>query len=72
MIKRFDRANGKSIHQEQLDGAMNIREKYGKIGNDDEQYVSYERVVKFILAHTEDNLVQRQELFRRVVYAYLL
>lgn len=72
VIKRFDRENGKPIHQEQLDGAMNITEKYGKIGSDNEQYVSYERVAKFILDHTEDNLVQRQELFRRVVYAYLL
>lgn len=72
VIKRFDRDNGNFIHQEQLDGAMNIAEKYGKIGSDNEQYVSYERVAKFILAHTEDNIVQRQELFRRVVYAYLL
>lgn len=72
VIKRFDRDNGNFIHQEQLDGAMNIAEKYGKICSDNEQYVSYERVAKFILAHTEDNLVQRQELFRRVVYAYLL
>lgn len=72
VIKRFDRDNGNFIHQEQLDGAMNIAEKYGKIGSDNEQYVSYERVAKFILAHTEDNLVQRQELIRRVVYAYLL
>lgn len=72
VIKRFDRQNGVPIHQDQLDGAMNISEKYGKIGSDNEQYVSYERVAKFILAYTEDNLVQRQELFRRVVYAYLL
>lgn len=72
VIKRFDRENGRPIHQEQLDGAMNISEKYGKIGHDDEQYVSYERVCKFILMHTENHLSLRQDLFRRVVYAYLL
>lgn len=73
VIKRFDRTEeGKPIHKEQLDGAMNVREKYGKIGNDNEQYISYERAVKFILTHTENNLSQRQELFRRIVYAYLL
>lgn len=72
VIKRFDREKGKVFHQEQLDGAMNVAEKYGRIGSDNEQYISYERAAKFILAHTEDNLKQRQELFRRVVYAYLL
>ncbi|TYG34703.1 type II toxin-antitoxin system HipA family toxin [Lonepinella koalarum] len=73
VIKRFDRTeDGMPIHQEQLDGAMNIAEKYGKIGTDNEQYISYESAVKFILNHTENNLAQQQELFRRIVYAYLL
>lgn len=72
VIKRFDRIDGVPIHQEQLDGAMNIQEKYGKIGSDNGQYVSYEQLVKFILFYLEDNLALRQELFRRVVYAYLL
>ena len=73
VIKRFDRDDfGNPIHQEQLDGAMNIAEKYGKIGSDDEQYISYERIVKFILKHIENNLIVKQDLFRRVVYAYLL
>lgn len=73
VIKRFDRTDdNKPIHQEQLDGAMNVTEKYGKTGNDNEQYISYEQVVKFLLQHTENNLAQQQELFRRIVYAYLL
>lgn len=73
VIKRFDRdENNTAIHQEQLDGAMNIEEKYGKIGQDNEQYVSYERIVKFILQHAENNLAMQRELFRRIVYAYLL
>ena len=61
VIKRFDR-----------DGAMNIRDKYGKIGADNEQYVSYERIAQFILRHTENHLAQQREIFRRIIYAYLL
>lgn len=73
LIKRFDRDDfGNPIHQEQLDGAMSIAEKYGKIGNDDEQYISYERIVKFILKHIENNLIIKQDLFRGIVYDYLL
>lgn len=73
VIKRFDRdENNNPIHQEQLDGAMSIKEKYGKIGTDNQQYVSYERIVKFILKQTENNLALQRELFRRIVYAYLL
>lgn len=60
------------MHQEQLDGAMNIRDKYGKIGADNEQYVSYEQIAKFILQHTENHLAQQREIFRRIIYAYLL
>jgi len=73
VIKRFDRdEQQKAIHQEQLDGAMNIRDKYGKIGADNEQYVSYERIAQFILRHTENHLAQQREIFRRIIYAYLL
>lgn len=73
VIKRYDRQSGGAIHQEQLDGAMNIAEKYGKIKDDGEQYISYERVIKFILAKvSEKNLNLIQDLFLRVVYAYLL
>lgn len=67
-----DRVQGLEIHQEQLDGAMNVGEKYGKISYDGEQYVSYERAIQFILEKlTEVNITVRQELFLRVVYAYL-
>lgn len=73
VIKRFDRDEQQTeIHQEQLDGAMNIRDKYGKIGADNEQYVSYEQIAKFILQHTENHLAQQREIFRRIIYAYLL
>lgn len=73
VVRRFDRdLSGNPIHQEQLDGAMGICEKYGKTGVDNEQYVSYEQAVKFILKHTGDNLKLKQTLFRIIIYAYLL
>lgn len=73
VIKRYDRFNGKPLHQEQLDGAMNIPEKYGKFSDDDEQYISYEKAIKFILNNvTNKNLALQTDLFLRVVYAYLL
>lgn len=73
IIKRFDRDEQDApIHQEQLDAAMNVAEKYGKISEDNEQYISYERVIKFILENIENNLITKQYLFRMVVYAYLL
>lgn len=73
VIQRYDRIEGQVLHQEQLDGAMNIADKYGKIRADNEQYVSYERVVKFILDNiTNKNLAVQKDLFLRVVYAYLL
>ncbi|MEI8634403.1 HipA domain-containing protein [Vibrio sp. PP-XX7] len=45
IIRRYDRlkAGEEAIHQEQLDAAMNVHEKYGKIKDDAEGYVSYER-----------------------------
>ncbi|WP_414165643.1 type II toxin-antitoxin system HipA family toxin [Superficieibacter sp. BNK-5] len=73
VIRRFDRdVAGQPIHQEQLDGAMGIMEKYGKTGNDGEQYVSYETIARFLIAHVNDNLAFRIDLFRRIVYAWLL
>lgn len=73
VIRRFDRdAEGQLVHQEQLDGAMGITEKYGKTENDDEQYVSYETIARFLIAHVNDNLAFKIDLFRRIVYAWLL
>nr|WP_014343594.1 HipA domain-containing protein [Aliivibrio fischeri]AEY78097.1 hypothetical protein [Aliivibrio fischeri] len=73
VIKRFDRtADKKAIHQEQLDAAMNIAEKYGKIKDDDEGYISYERVWKFLSQNIEDTLKLKQDFFRRIFTAYLL
>lgn len=52
---------------------MGISEKYGKTGQNNEQYISYEKAIKFILESvTDKNLALRKDLFLRVVYAYLL
>lgn len=72
VIKRYDRINGKFIHQEQLDGAMNVAEKYGKIKEDNKQYISYEKVIDFILSNvSSSDLTVKKDLFLRVIYAYL-
>lgn len=73
IVRRFDRdAQGKALHQEQLDAAMNVGEKYGKIREDGKQYVSYQQLAEFLLAHVNDNLAFKIDLFRRIAYAYLL
>ncbi|WP_205067379.1 HipA domain-containing protein [Pantoea coffeiphila] len=73
VIRRFDRdGNGEPIHQEQLDAAMNIMEKYGKIGSDGKQFVSYERIAQFLVKQVNNNVAFKRDLFRRIAYAYLL
>lgn len=74
VIRRFDRdiQTGAAIHQEQLDAAMNVGEKYGKTGGDGKQYVSYQQLAEFLTQHVNSNLAFKIDLFRRIVYAYLL
>lgn len=73
VIKRFDRtAEGKAVHQEQLDAAMGIGEKYGKTADDGKLWVSYEQIARFLVANVNNNLAFRIDLFRRIVYACLL
>lgn len=73
VIRRFDRDDaGNPLHQEQLDGAMGIYEKYGKTGGDGKQYVSYQRLTRFLTENVNDNLAFKIDLFRRILYAYLL
>lgn len=71
IIKRYDRAeNGLKIHQEQLDGAMGIDDKYGNIGG--VQTVSYERVAKFLIENIDKSLAFKKHVFLMVVFAYVL
>ena len=74
IIRRYDRlrAGEEAIHQEQLDAAMNVREKYGKIKDDNEGYVSYEQVCLFLMKNVDGSLQFKRELFQRVLAAYYL
>ncbi len=72
LIKRFDRnkEDQSKVHQEQLDGAMGIEEKYGKVNG--VQTISYESVCQFLIENLDSNLQFKRELFKRVMYSYLL
>jgi serine/threonine-protein kinase HipA len=72
IIKRFDRndEDQSKVHQEQLDGAMGINEKYGKVDNI--QTVSYEKACQFLIENIDISLPFKRELFKRIMYAYLL
>ncbi len=74
IIRRFDRLNAgeNAIHQEQLDAAMGVNEKYGKIKEDTEGYVSYEQVCKFLINKVDASLQFKKELFNRILVAYFL
>lgn len=72
IIKRYDRKeeDQSKVHQEQLDGAMGANEKYGK--KDNIQTVSYETVGQFLIKNIDTSLPFKRDLFKRVMYAYLL
>lgn len=72
IIKRYDRNEEyqSKEHQEQLDGAMGVSEKYGKINNI--QTISYEAVCQFLIESIDTSLPFKRELFKRIMYAYLL
>lgn len=70
IIARYDRDGESRIHQEQIDGAMGIADKYGKDGK--YQTVSYERVGGFITDKVDSSIAVKRDYFKRVVCAYLL
>ena len=72
IIKRYDRneEDKSKVHQEQLDGAMGINEKYGKVDNI--QTISYETVCQFLIESIDTSLSFKREVFKRIMYAYLL
>lgn len=72
IIQRYDRISGSTIriHQEQLDGAMGISDKYGYLNG--RKAVSYERIAAFFARHVNHSLQAKRELFLRIVYAYVL
>lgn len=70
IIKRYDRHGEARLHQEQLDGAMGIDDKYGNDGR--LRTVSYERICRFYADEINGGLAARREVFLRIVYAYVL
>ncbi|WP_194091629.1 type II toxin-antitoxin system HipA family toxin [Vibrio hibernica] len=74
IIRRYDRLKSgeEAIHQEQLDAAMNVREKYGKIKDDGEGYVSYEQACLFLIDNVDHSLPFKINLFKRILTAYYL
>lgn len=72
VIKRYDRQDTgyTKLHQEQLDGAMGISDKYGKVVN--KKAISYEKVAKFVNNSVNSSLQSKRDLFLRIVYAYVL
>ncbi|RJT37425.1 type II toxin-antitoxin system HipA family toxin [Rahnella woolbedingensis] len=72
VIRRYDRGQmgEERMHQEQLDGAIGIHDKYGAI--DDKKAVSYQRAARFLLDNLGNNLTNKRDIFLRIVYAYVL
>ncbi|MGK3141652.1 type II toxin-antitoxin system HipA family toxin [Pantoea sp. C2G6] len=72
VIKRYDRlsANQGRLHQEQLDGAMGLSDKYGRVSN--KKTISYEKAAKFLNSRVSNSLKSKRDLFLRIVYAYVL
>lgn len=71
IIKRYDRITGQEkIHQEQLDGSMKVDDKYGKVNN--VRKISYQQMCNFLIENVNGGLKFKQDLFKRILYAYLL
>lgn len=73
IIKRFDRSSTHSkIHQEQLDSAMGISDKYGKVLEDEHQAVSYQQIGRFLTERVDSSLATKRDFFERVILSYLI
>jgi len=72
VVKRYDRnsENNTRIHQEQLDGAMGISDKYGYVNG--KKNVSYQRAAKFLNQQVSHSLKSKRDVFLRILYAYVL
>ncbi|MGQ8708441.1 type II toxin-antitoxin system HipA family toxin [Serratia sp. TSA_198.1] len=72
VIKRYDRIGPDRVrlHQEQLDGAMGINDKYGYV--DGKKDISYEKAAKFLNHTVSNGLHSKRDVFLRILYAYVL
>ena len=69
IIKRYDRENGIKLHQEQLDSAMGVDDKFGNINGS--QAVSYSKAGAFIAKNLKA-LQEYAEFYRRVIFSYVV
>lgn len=70
IIKRYDRDGESKTHQEQLDGAMAVNDKYG-LNSAGQPAVSYEQAGRFLVKNVDSSLAFKRDFFRRVLCAYI-
>lgn len=71
IIERYDRHGSVKVHQEQLDGAMSVNDKYG-LNAVGQPAISYEQAARFLVTNVDGSLQSKREIFKRVVCAYML
>lgn len=69
IIKRYDRIGESKRHQEQLDSAMGIDDKFGRING--ERTVSYAQAGIFIAKHLKA-VQQYADFYKRVIFSYVV
>jgi serine/threonine-protein kinase HipA len=69
IIQRYDRESGTKLHQEQLDSAMGINDKFGNINGF--QTISYSKAGAFI-AQNLKAVQQYADFYRRVIFSYVV
>lgn len=69
IIQRYDREGGSKLHQEQLDSAMGVNDKFGNVNG--LQTISYSRAGTFI-AQNLKAVQQYAEFYRRVIFSYVV
>ncbi|QPB78627.1 type II toxin-antitoxin system HipA family toxin [Proteus sp. GOKU] len=72
VVRRYDRlgSDANRLHQEQLDGAMGIHDKYGL--SEGKKAISYESAAKYLITNIDNSLKSKRDIFLRIVYAYVL
>ena len=69
IIQRYDREGGTKLHQEQLDSAMGVNDKFGNVNG--LQTISYSRAGAFI-AENLKALNHYADFYRRVIFSYVV
>lgn len=69
IIQRYDREVGTKLHQEQLDSAMEVNDKFGNVNGF--QTISYSKAGAFI-AQNLKGVQQYADFYRRVIFSYVV